>query len=116
LVPEVTGDLIPKLLVAYCTRQGTPGLWPIRLPDETGRIDSYNESALAIVAEQSGRWIRVISNQQSRSYEVLESPRTELPAPKWPDGGFNELFSIAFKERVIRSLDHPFLKHLRGEM
>jgi hypothetical protein len=115
IVPEVTADVVPKLLVTYATRQGTTGLWPIRLPDEAGRLDTYNESALTIIEQYPRRWIRVLTNQIDRCYEVLETPSVEQPAPKWPEGGFKELFSKAFKGRVINDINHSVLKALRGE-
>jgi hypothetical protein len=115
IVPEVTADLVPKLLVTYATRQGTTSLWPIRMPDESGRLDTYNESALSIVEQYGGQWIRVLPNQTDRCYDVLEMPTIELPSPKWPEGGFEQLFSLAFKNRVISNLNHPVLKALRGE-
>jgi hypothetical protein len=115
IVPEVTADLVPKLLVTYATRQGTTSLWPIRMPDEAGRLDTYNESALSIMEQYPGQWIRILPNQIDRCYDVLEMPAIELPAPKWPEGGFRQLFSLAFKNRVINSINHPVLKALRGE-
>jgi hypothetical protein len=114
IVPEVTEDLVPKLLVAYVTRQGTACLWPIRMPDEDGRIDTYNESALAIIEQYAGQWIRVLSNQSDRCYDVLETAKLDLPEPKWPEGGFAWMFDTAFKNRVIRDLNHPLLETLRG--
>jgi hypothetical protein len=114
IVPEVTEDLIPKLLVAYATKQGTACLWPIRMPDEDGRIDTYNESALAIIEQYPGQWIRVLSNQSDRCYDVLETPKLDLPVPKWPEGGFPWMFDTAFKNRVIRDLNQPLLQTLRG--
>jgi hypothetical protein len=115
ILPEVIGDLIPKMLVAYATKQNTIALWPIRLPDESGRLDTYNESALTIVSEHAGRWVRILANQQNRAYDVLESPLVELPSPQWPTGGFEFLFTTAFRGKIIDSIDHPYLKALRGE-
>jgi len=114
IAPDVTEDLTLKLLVAYTTRAGNPALWTIRLPDEGGRIDTYNESALAIVEEYAGQWIRVLCDQNERSYSVLTSPPVELPVPKWPDGGFEWMFRAAFKGRIIKTTEHPFLLGLRG--
>jgi hypothetical protein len=114
IVPEVTEDLVPKLLVAYVTRQGTPYLWPIRMPDEDGRLDSYSESALVIIEQYAAQWIRVLSNQSDRRYDVLETPKIDLPQPKWPEGGFSWMFDTAFKNRVIQDLNHPLLQTLRG--
>src|SRR5262245_45221702 len=115
IVPEVTSDLVPKLLVAYATRQGNTSLWPIRMPDENGRLDTYNESALSIIEQYSGQWIRVLPNQIDRCYDVLAMPPIEQPSPKWPEGGFKQLFSLAFKNRVIGTINHPVLRALRGE-
>jgi hypothetical protein len=115
IVPEVTADLVPKLLVAYATRQNTISLWPVRMPDEAGRLDTYSESALSIIEQYPGQWIRVLPNQIDRVYDVLEMPSIESPAPKWPEGGFRELFGKAFKNRVITQINHPVLKALRGE-
>jgi hypothetical protein len=115
LVPEVIGDLVPKLLVTYASRQGNVSLWPIRLPDEAGRLDGYNESALKIIERYPGPWIRVLSNRTDACYDVLEMASVESPSPKWPEGGFQYLSQLAFQNRVISSLNHPFLKALRGE-
>jgi hypothetical protein len=115
IVPEVTADLVPKLLVTYATKQGTTSLWPVRMPDEAGRLDTYSESALSIIEQYAGQWIRVLPNQIDRCYDVLETPTIELPAPKWPEGGFRHLFALAFKNRVIDNINHPVLKVLRGE-
>jgi hypothetical protein len=117
LLPEITETLIPKLLVTYVTRAGSHALWPIRLPNEFGRIDSCNRSALEIVHRYAGQWIRVTYNESNRCYDVTEmSEKVEMPVPKWPDGGFAYLFEIAFKGNIIASLQHPLLKTLRGEL
>jgi hypothetical protein len=116
IAPEVTEDLVSKVLVSYVTRTGSPGLWPIRLPDDGGRLDTFNESALNIVAEYAGQWVRVLVDQAEKSYSVMSSPPMEIPAPKWPDGGFAWMCETAFKNRIIRSLDHPALVALRGGM
>ena len=39
----------------------------------------------------------------------------DIPDPEWPDLPFNQLLRIAFKNRVVDSLDHPTLQRLRGE-
>jgi hypothetical protein len=116
IAPDVAEDLAHKLLVAYVTRAGNPGLWPIKLQDEGGRIDTYSESALAIVTDHAGKWIRVLSDQNDKTYNVLESSSMELSALKWPEAGFEWMFQTAFRNRVIRSLEHPILKALRGGM
>jgi hypothetical protein len=48
------------------------------------------------------------------AYEVSEAA-ADWPEPEWPDLPFNEILRIAFKGRVIETLDHATLKRLRGE-
>ena len=38
------------------------------LPDETARLDTYNESALSIVEQYPAQWIRVLSNQIDKCF------------------------------------------------
>ena len=49
------------------------------------------------------------------AYRIWEA-RGDLPEPEWPEQSLRDLLSIAFKGRYIDSLDHPVLKHLRGEV
>jgi hypothetical protein len=116
IAPDLTGDLVLKLLVAYISLSGAPGLWPIRLPDESGNIDTYNESALAIVSECGGKWIRVLCDRGEKAYSILESPPLDLPAPKWPEGGYDWMVATAFKNRIIKTPEHPVLLALRGSL
>jgi hypothetical protein len=51
---------------------------------------------------------------------VVLAPETRilfsrLPDPVWPELTFNAIYRIAFKDRIIRTLDHPVVKRLRGE-
>jgi len=107
-------EFIPKYLFACQTRQGTNFLWPIRMPGQDGRLDQWNQSALTIVNEYQGRWIRVVSNMELGGYEVIV-PNGEFPPPTWPEEGFQSLVNKAFRGKVIDSLDHPVIKRLRGE-
>jgi hypothetical protein len=119
--PEIAGeiaiDLKPKLLVAYISRTGSMGLWPIRTPDTRGRSDSYNESATILVDQYAGQWVRIITNNENRCYEVMPLRNdVNLPPPQWPEEGFRYIFERAFQNRIIRSLNHEFLRMLRGEI
>lgn len=115
LLGELVGEWVAKLLVTGQTRQGTTFLWPIKLPDEEGRLDSWNQSALEIVAEYAGRWIRVTSNRQLGAYEVTQSA-IDIPPPNWPEEGFKPLVERAFKGKIIDRPDHPVVRQLRGEV
>jgi hypothetical protein len=38
----------------------------------------------------------------------------EMAEPVWPDLSFQELVRIAYRDRMITSLDHAVVKRLRG--
>jgi hypothetical protein len=103
-----------RLLVTACTRQGQTFLWPVRLPDATGKLDTWNDSARQAVDRASGSWVRLISNRTLGCYDVLAAPG-DLGEPAWPALTFAELLKLAFKDRKIEGLDHPVLRRLRGE-
>ena len=110
---------MPKLILLYIARPGdVVGLWVVRLPGADGRIDPYNQSALTIaltVATKS--WTRVTANKHLGAYDCVVAPAgPSWGEPLWPNLTFQEILRIAFKDKIIESLDHPVLKRLRGEM
>jgi hypothetical protein len=113
LVPELSGELTPKILFTAIDRQGVLFLWAVRLPDSNGRLDPWNSSALQAAEAATERWVRVVSNRNLGAYDlyVATAPFAE---PEWPNLTFEELLKIAFKDRFIGSLDHPVVQKLRG--
>ncbi len=71
-------------------------------------------SALEAASRASGHWVRMASNMPLGAYDVYETA-ANWPAPQWPTESFSDLLRVAFKGRLIDSLDHPVLKRLRGE-
>lgn len=115
LFPELPQEIVPKLLATAITRQGVLFLWPARLPNADGRPDPWNTSAIAAMDHAIKRWVRVTANMSLGAYELAEAT-AKLPEPEWPDEPFAKLLEIAFRDRVIESLDHPVLQRLRGEI
>ena len=103
-----------KVLYLTVTRQGVLRLWTIRMPDEEGKLDDWNRSALEAAEIAKGRRIRVKSNRSLGAYEVHEA-QGDLPDPEWPGLTLQQILEIAFKGRLIESWDHPALRRLRGE-
>jgi len=110
---ELLGDLTPKLLLTAVSRQGVVFLWPIRLPGEDGRLDAWNQSALEASQLARDHWVRVSANMSLGGYEVFQASGA-LPKPEWPTLSFEELVNIAFKGKMIASIDHPVIAKLRG--
>ena len=115
IYPDIVGECVVKYLFTYQTRQGVVSLWPIKMPGKDGRLDPWNESALQIVTEHAGRWIRVASNMALGAYDIY-TPEVQFDPPVWPSEGFKAIFQKAFRGKIIDSLDHPTVKVLRGRM
>jgi hypothetical protein len=116
LVPRLAGESTfgPRLLVAAMNRQAVPFIWPLRLPRSDNRVDDWTRSALDAAAMARTFWVRVSSNMDLKAYDVFKAA-ADWPEPDWPELPFGELLRIAFRDKVIDSLEHPVLKRLRGE-
>ena len=108
------GEWAKKVLVPCMTRQGAMFLWPIRRAPPDKKLDPWNQSALVITTSCGDQWIRVSANQEVHAYEAIK-PISPLPPPIWP-GDLKAIYQKAFAGIVIRNLDHPLLKQLRGEV
>jgi hypothetical protein len=105
----------PCLLAHYQTRQGVNGLWKIKLPRPGDKINAWTQSALLALARAENEWVRLKSDRALGAY-TAETATGITEAPRWPDYDFGRLLEIAFRERLIVSLDHPILRRLRGEV
>lgn len=115
LFAELSGEITPMVLVTTMSRQNVLTLWPIRMPDSSGRIDQWNHSALEAALLARENWLRVAANMHLGAYETFLAT-AELPEPEWPDLSFQEIITLAFKDRLITDLDHPAICKLKGEM
>ena len=114
LAPYLPGEAVSKLLVTTISNHGGLFLWPIRLADDQGRLDEWNVVALEAAERAKTRWVRLMANMGAGTYDVLEAAG-QFPDPIWPDVTLKKLLEIAFKGRIIDSMEHPILRRLRGE-
>lgn len=115
LYAELAQEVRPKLLYTAITRDGNPFLWPVNMPGEDGRLDAWSQSA-HIAAEMAQRsWVRLVANRTTGAYDVMEAANL-AEVPTWPELSFQELVNLAFRDKLIDSLDHPIVKRLRGEI
>jgi hypothetical protein len=111
---ELSSEIVPKILFTVINRQGDISLWPIRMPGKDGKQDNWSRSALDEANAAMKDWVRLNPNRAVGGYEIFV-PQGDLSEPEWPDMTFQEILNIAFKDRHIKTLDHPILKKLRGE-
>ena len=107
--------LMLKLLVPAITRQGDLFLWPIKLPGADGRLDSWNQSAMRIAAVARDTWVRVGPNQPLGVY-TARAAHDQNTRPVWPNLRLDKIIEIAFRDKIIKSMDHPVIRQLRGEV
>jgi hypothetical protein len=108
---ELPGEIIFVTLYLAVNRQNVPFLWPVRLPNADGRdLDWYRSAREAAAEAMKGHWTRVTSNMTAGAYDIFISESSAKP--NWPDLTFQELIKIAFKDRLITSLDHPIVQRL----
>jgi len=113
ILPELTSEAVYKTIFTTTNRQGVVSLWPIRLPAPDDRKTEWPRSAREAAELAMTRWVRVKANMSLGAYEIFEAPGV-MADPVWPELPYAELVRIAFRERIITTLDHPVIKRLRG--
>jgi hypothetical protein len=113
LIAEFATEIINNTLFTAVNRQGVVFLWPVRLPNADGKQLEWHRSARDGADEAVKRWVRVWPNMSLGAYELTVSESTAEPQFP-PEISFQELIRIAFRDRLITTIDHPVLKRLRG--
>jgi hypothetical protein len=91
---------------------GVGFLWPISVSDAD---NTWLESAHNCAAIAKDQWIRVVSNLSAKRYDYHPASKHAGTVPKWPKETFLEMLNLAFKNKIIRSLDHSAIKQLLDE-
>lgn len=115
-VASALGDQVRAVeLYAAIDRQNNPFLIPIPLPGPNGVRNRWHESLAQAVEKAKSVWIRISANKDLGGYDIFEAT-AKLPDPVWPDITMDELLDVAFKGRVITSLDHPIVQERLGRI
>jgi len=113
--PALASELRPVALHATINRAGHVFLWPIPMPGPDGRRNDWHSSALVAAEKSRTQWIRSAADMSLGAYQVFTTT-APLPDPIWPELSQEQIYERAFRDRLIRSADHPALKRLRGEL
>ncbi len=115
--PELYADLSNELttvtLYTCINRQGVVFLWPVRLPPPDGKTNAWWLSARTAAEQAMTKWVRVSANLSLGAYDVLTAENC-TSEPEWPEHSLQDLIRIAFKDRIVDSVDHPVVRRLRG--
>jgi len=105
--PDLESLVRDTLVAAAITNSGTHFLYMLAVSDST-----WYESGVEVLRRAREAWVRVFP--QDGCY-VMRSPVATLGEPHFPDVPFRDYLERAFSKRLIKSLDHPIVKKLRGE-
>ncbi len=112
---EISELVRPVMLHAAIDRQNNVFLIPVPLPGEDGTRNPWHESLAQAVEHAKLKWIRITANMHIGGYDVNEA-QAELPEPEWPSHGIDALIEVAFRGKIITSLDHPVVQSLLGRV
>jgi len=113
ILPELTSEVTFKTVFTTVNRQGVVSLWPIRLPAPDDRKTEWPRSAREAAELAMTRWVRLKANMSLGAYEITVA-ESVMADPVWPELAYAELVQIAFRGRIITTLDHAVIKRLRG--
>jgi hypothetical protein len=112
---SLPGEFSMCTLYTAINRQGVVFLWPVKLPGQDGKVNAWHVSGADAAERCFTGWYRVKANLSLGAYELYQGAPT-IPDPEWPTLSFNELVQVAFKDRLVTSLQHPIVgKLLRGD-
>ena len=117
LMSAMLGNVTPTLLVLAMSRQSSvPFLWPLVLASPGGKPCLWHETAIEAAQLAESKWLKVVSDTIAGLY-VPHVAAGNLSEPIWPgDLALNDYLRLAFKGRLIDSINHPCLQRMRGEI
>ena len=119
VVPEVAQEISelvrPVQLHVAIDRQDNPFLIPVQLPGESGSRNPWHESLAQAIEHSKLKWIRISANMSRGNYDVYQA-QAPLPDPEWPETTIDALLQVAFRGKIITSLDHAIVQTLLGRV
>ena len=112
---EISELVRPVQLHAAIDRQNNVFLIPVPLPGEDGTRNPWHESLAQAVDHAKQKWLRITANMHAGGYDVYEAEGA-LPEPEWPAHDIDTLVEVAFRGKIITSLDHPVIQTLLGKI
>ena len=112
---EISELVRPVMLHTAIDRQNNVFLIPVPLAGEAGTRNPWHESLAQAVELAKQKWLRLTANMHTGSYDVYEAEGA-LPEPEWPAHGIDALVEVAFRGKIITSLDHPVVQSLLGRV
>jgi hypothetical protein len=98
-----------NLLVAISHR-GKLFVWHFKNTDT-----SWAASALRVARRAADEWVRIKADFESGGYNIFTAPEPlRSKKPEFPKMSPEEIFTLAFENRMLTSVDDPIIRRLRG--
>lgn len=111
---QIPGEVRSVEMRLAITQQGTIFLWPVPLPSNDRKENSWNVTARIGAETARTQWVRMTSNMNAQCYDVHVA-QSATPDPVWPEKSLQDLLQLAFGNgRLIDSLEHPVIQRLLG--
>ncbi len=109
-VPGLREECFFATLFTAINRAGVVFLWPVKVPVDGEKVLEWHSSAAMAAQHATKAWTRSGSNMSGRLRS--HGGHWRIPEPEWPEIPFKDIYRIAFRDKIIRSLDHPVVKRL----
>jgi hypothetical protein len=117
--PIVAGHLgksaTPKVLRLAVDNAEVPRIIAQPILDSGSRTNLWNSSMMHAIQIAETGWVRIESDMSAQQYLIIKAAH-DLGDPKWPEQPMSELIQEVFLNRVIDTLDHPYIKQLQGKV
>lgn len=115
IAQEISELVRPVMLHTAIDRQNNVFLVPVPLPGDSGIRNPWHESLAQAMEHAKRKWLRISANMHTGSYDVYVAEGS-LAEPEWPEHGIDALVEVAFRGKIITSLDHPVVQSLLGRV
>jgi len=101
-------------LVTCIYRDGTPRLWPLKLPKEGEKDNEAWKSARSAAKTAFDKWVKLL--WQGGRYHTRDAQPGYAPDPDWRKlPAYDDLVRLAFGEHnIIQDKKHPIVQELFG--
>ncbi len=115
IAQEISELVSAVQLYAAIDRHNNVSLIPVPLPGEDGNRNPWHESLAQAVEMSKLNWIRITANMSLGGYDVFAA-QASLSEPEWPEYDIEALIEVAFRGKIISSLEHPIVQSLLGRI
>lgn len=113
-VAQLLSEFVEPVRLRLCvSRQGVAFLWPIKLPKDDRRADSWRTSAAEAAGLAERQWIRLSADMHLGAYQTFAAV-ADLGEPRWPTEPWAEVLRIALRDRIIDAEDHAVARQVLG--